>query len=119
MEYKTLLDREKKLLSGSEDMYGIYQLKENEETSKFIFQNSDWHVRHNVDIVRENYELLYVAPLEDSMDLEDLYMLFNLVDKPADFKGHSMSVSDVVVISKGGNVTSHFVDSFGFTLWLY
>lgn len=115
MEYKTLLDREKKLLSGSEDMYGIYQLKENEETSKFIFQNSDWHVRHNVDIVRENYELLYVAPLEDSMDLEDLYMLFNLVDKPADFKGHSMSVSDVVVISKGSNVTSHFVDSFGFT----
>jgi predicted nucleotidyltransferase len=115
MEYKTLLDWEKKLLSGSEDMYGIYQLKENEETSKFIFQNSDWHVRHNVDIVRENYELLYVAPLEDSMDLEDLYMLFNLVDKPADFKGHSMSVSDVVVISKGGNVTSHFVDSFGFT----
>lgn len=53
MEYKTLLDREKKLLSGSEDMYGIYQLKENEETSKFIFQNSDWHVRHNVDIVRK------------------------------------------------------------------
>lgn len=115
MEYKTFLDLEKKLLAGSEDMYGIYQLKENEETRKFIFQNSDWHVRHNVDIVRENYELLYVAPLEDSMDLEDLYMLFNLVDKPADFKGHSMSVSDVVVLSKGGNVTSHFVDSFGFT----
>ena len=114
MEYKTLLDREKKLLAGSEDMYGIYQLKENEETSKFIFQNSDWHVRHNIDITRENYNLVYAAQLKENMDLESLYTLFNL-DKPADFKGHSMSVSDVVVISKGGNVTSHFVDSFGFT----
>lgn len=114
MEYKTLLDREKKLLSGSEDMYGIYQLKENEETSKFIFQNSDWHVRHNIDITKENYNLIYAAPLKENMDLESLYTLFNL-DKPADFKGHSMSVSDVVVLSKGGNVTSHFVDSFGFT----
>lgn len=86
MEYKTLLDREKKLLSGSEDMYGIYQLKENEETSKFIFQNSDWHVRHNIDITRENYNLIYAAPLKENIDLESLYTLFNL-DKPVDFKG--------------------------------
>lgn len=122
MEDKTLLDpvygpfekKEKELLYGTEDMYGIYQLKDNENTREMYFQNSDWHTRKGIPISKENYNLVYAAPLKETIHLERLYEIFNM-EHPADFRGHSMSVSDVVVLNRGGNVTSHFVDSFGFT----
>lgn len=60
-----------------------------------------------------DYDLLYTAPLEEGTSLEDIYTRFN-IDRPADFRGHSLSVSDVVVLHQNGENTSHYVDSFGY-----
>ena len=63
---------------------------------------------------RANYDLVYTAPLNQNTSLEDIYRTFN-IDHPKDFKGHSLSVSDVVVLHQNGQDTAHYVDSFGFT----
>lgn len=63
---------------------------------------------------RANYDLVYTAPLNQNTSLEDIYRTFN-IDQPKDFKGHSLSVSDVVVLHQNGQDTAHYVDSFGFT----
>ena len=62
---------------------------------------------------RANYELVYSAPLAPETSLEDIYARFN-IDHPKDFKGHSLSVSDVVVLHQDGQDAAHFVDSVGF-----
>ena len=62
---------------------------------------------------RANYELVYSAPLAPETSLEDIYTCFN-IDHPKDFKGHSLSVSDVVVLHQDGQDAAHFVDSVGF-----
>ena len=62
---------------------------------------------------RANYELVYSAPLAPGTSLEDIYTRFN-IDHPKDFKGHSLSVSDVVVLHQDGQDAAHFVDSVGF-----
>ena len=63
---------------------------------------------------RQNYDLIYTAPLDGKTTLEDIYRTFNL-DRPADFTGHSLSVSDVVVLNRSGKEEAHYCDSFGFT----
>ena len=63
---------------------------------------------------RANYDLVYTASLNQNTSLEDIYRTFN-IDHPKDFKGHSLSVSDVVVLHQNGQDTAHYVDSFGFT----
>mgnify|MGYP000049016764 CR=1 FL=1 len=62
---------------------------------------------------KANYELVYSAPLAPETSLEDIYTRFN-IDHPKDFKGHSLSVSDVVVLHQNGQDAAHFVDSVGF-----
>ena len=64
---------------------------------------------------RKNYELVYTAPLDGKTTLENIYRTFNTDDRPADFRGHSLSVSDVVVINRGGKEEAHYCDSIGFT----
>ena len=66
---------------------------------------------HTVD--RANYELVYTAPLTKDMTLGGIWEKFN-IDHPADFKGHSLSVSDIVVLHQNGENTAHYVDSIGF-----
>lgn len=66
---------------------------------------------HRVD--PKNYALVYSAPLTPGTSLEDIYTRFN-IDHPKDFKGHSLSVSDVVVLHQNGQDTAHYVDSFGY-----
>ena len=61
----------------------------------------------------KNYALVYSAPLTPGTSLEDIYTRFN-IDHPKDFKGHSLSVSDVVVLHQNGQDTAHYVDSFGY-----
>ena len=63
---------------------------------------------------RANYDLVYTASLNQNTSLEDIYRTFN-IDHPKDFKVHSLSVSDVVVLHQNGQDTAHYVDSFGFT----
>ncbi len=62
---------------------------------------------------KANYELVYSAPLTPGTSLEDIYTRFN-IDHPKDFKGHSLSVSDVVVLHQNGQDAAHYVDSVGF-----
>lgn len=107
------VDREVQLLFGSEDRFGIYQLKDTEEARDIHFMGMDYLESKGIAVTKENYDLLYTAPLEGGTSLEDIYTRFN-IDRPADFRGHSLSVSDVVVLHQNGENTSHYVDSFGY-----
>lgn len=106
-------NREAQLLFGSEDRFGIYQLKDTEEARDIHFMGMDYLESKGIAVTKENYELLYTAPLEEGTSLEDIYTRLN-IDRPADFRGHSLSVSDVVVLHQNGENTSHYVDSFGY-----
>ena len=105
--------REALLLYGNEDTFGIYQLKNGKETRDLRFEPYDRIQAAGNSIDRGNYELIYTAPLTPGMSLEDIYTRFN-IDHPKDFKGHSLSVSDVVVLHQNGQDAAHYVDSFGY-----
>lgn len=106
-------NREAQLLFGGENRFGIYQLKDTEEARDIHFMGMDYLESKGIVVKKENYDLLYTAPLEEGTSLEDIYTRFN-IERPADFRGHSLSVSDVVVLHHNGENTSHYVDSFGY-----
>ena len=106
-------NREAQLLYGKDNKFGIYQLKDTLEARDIRFMNMDYLESRGIAVNKENYNLVYIAPLEDGTGLEDIYTKFN-IDPPEDFKGHSLSVSDVVVLHQNGENTSHYVDSFGY-----
>ena len=95
------------------DTFFIYQIKGGDETRDLRFEPYDRlsAAEHRVDA--KNYALVYSAPLTPGTSLEDIYTRFN-IDHPKDFKGHSLSVSDVVVLHQNGQDTAHYVDSFGY-----
>ena len=119
-------NREAQLLYGNTDKYGIYQLKDNPELDKFRFEGTESLKRMGITkdnfdaVLPENYKLVYMGELTElqgqtqSETLEAIYTKFN-IDHPADYKAHSLSVSDIVVLHENGENTAHFVDSFGFT----
>ena len=119
-------NREAQLLYGNTDKYGIYQLKDNPELDKFRFEGTGSLKRMGVTkdnfdaVLPENYKLVYLGELSEmqgrtqSETLEAIYTKFN-IDHPADYKAHSLSVSDIVVLHENGENSAHFVDSFGFT----
>ena len=106
-------NREAQLLYGSEDRFGIYQLKDTGEARDIHFMGMDYLESKGIAVTKENYDLIYTAPLEEGTSLEDIYTRFN-IDRPTDFRGHSLSVSDVVLLHQNGENTSHYVDSFGY-----
>ena len=95
------------------DSFSIYQLKRGDETRDLRFEPYDrlTAVGHTVDPA--NYDLIYSAPLAPGTSLEAIFTRFN-IDHPKDFKGHSLSVSDVVVLHQNGQDTAHYVDSIGY-----
>lgn len=93
--------------------YTIYQLKRGEELRDYRFEPYDRLQAAGLSVIPENYEQVYSAPLATGMTLENIYEKFN-IDHPADFRGHSLSVSDIVVLHQGGKDTAHYCDSFGF-----
>ena len=95
------------------DTFSIYQIKGGNETRDLRFEPYDrlTATGHRVD--PKNYALVYSAELTEGTSLEDIYTRFN-IDHPKDFKGHSLSVSDVVVLHQNGQDTAHYVDSFGY-----
>ncbi len=119
-------NKEAQLLYGDSDKYGIYQLKDIPEMRQFQFAGTEslkrrGIIKDNLDAIKpENYNLVYVGELSElqgrtqSATLEAVYEKFN-IDHPADYKGHSLSVSDIVVLHEDGKNSAHFVDSFGFT----
>ena len=124
-------NKEAQLLYGSSDRYGIYQLKDNPELDQFRFEGTASLMERGITkdnfdaIVPENYDLIYAGELADiegdtqNEKLGDVFLKFNQFSDefahPEDFKGHSLSVSDIVVLHENGKNSAHFVDSFGFT----
>ena len=96
-----------------QDSFSIYQIKSGDETRDYRFEPYDRLQAMGRSVNRANYDLVYTAPLDGTTTLEDIYRTFN-IEHPADFKGHSLSVSDVVVLHQGGKDTAHYCDSFGF-----
>ena len=95
------------------DTFSIYQLKRGDETRDFRFEPYDRLAATGHTAEQTNYDLIYTAELALGTSLEDIYTRFN-IDHPKDFKGHSLSVSDVVVLHQNGQDTAHYVDSSGY-----
>ena len=100
-------------VSQEKNTFSIYQIKDGDETRDLRFEPYDrlTAAGHRVD--PKNYAFVYSAELTPGTSLEDIYTRFN-IDHPKDFKGHSLSVSDVVVLHQNGQDTAHYVDSFGY-----
>ena len=96
------------------DTFSIYQLKSGNETLDYRFEPLDAIRNNGLSVKPENYELVYTAPLTEKDNLKSIYTRFN-IDHPADFKGHSLSVSDIVVLHQDGKDTAHYCDRFGFS----
>ncbi|GHV47660.1 hypothetical protein FACS189499_05550 [Clostridia bacterium] len=116
--------RESDWLHSSEPMFGIYQIKDDiEGVRNFRFVNLRELEAHGLSVNRGNYELVYSAPLtqiffsgtqtDTAKTLETLYERFNGT-QPTDFAARSVSVSDVIVLNYGNEISAHYVDSAGF-----
>ena len=105
--------KEANLLLGTRRTFGIYQIKDDSPGENYAFMNMSFIESHGMQIKKEDYELVYVGELFGNMSLDDIFERFN-IDRPEDFRGHSLSVSDIVVLNDGENVTAHFVDSISF-----
>lgn len=113
-DFEQLQEAAEQTATQPERSFSIYQLKGGEETRDYRFEPLDRLRAVGLDVQWDNYELVYSAPLADEESLEDIYRRFN-IDHPADFTGHSLSVSDIVVLRNGDTETAHYCDSFGFT----
>lgn len=104
-------------LDNANDQYAILQLRRTDETALERFSSMNELKRMGLEPDIDHYEVVYTAPLSPYENrtamLEELYVKFNL-DHPEDFTGHSLSVSDIVVLKERGAVSSHYVDSIGF-----
>ena len=111
-------EREQAFLSQNRDCFAIYQVKHTDELRDIRYEGMDWLRSIGQAVKRENYDLVYTAPLEPCKSpqaaVEQLYNQFNN-DHPADYHHPSMSVSDIVAIKQDGKVSCHYCDSVGFT----
>ena len=111
-------EREQAFLSQNRDCFAIYQVKHTDELRDIRYEGMDWLQSIGQVVKRENYDLVYTAPLEPCNSpqaaVEQLYNQFNN-DHPADYHHPSMSVSDIVAIKQDGKVSCHYCDSSGFT----
>ena len=96
-----------------QDSFSIYQLRNEDSTRDYRFEPYDRLQAAGLTVDKANYTEVYAAPLTAGTTLDDIYRTFN-VDYPANFKGHSLSVSDVVVLHQNGQDTAHYCDSVGF-----
>ena len=97
------------------DTFSIYQVPAGPQGRDFRYRPYEELQAAGLTVDRKNYALVYTAPLDGKTTLEDIYRTFNADDRPAGFRGHSLSVSDVVVINRGGKEEAHYCDSIGFT----
>ena len=111
-------EREQAFLSQNRDCFAIYQVKHTDELRDIRYEGMEWIRSIGQAVKRENYDLVYTAPLEPCKSpqaaVEQLYNQFNN-DHPADYHHPSMSVSDIVAIKQDGKVSCHYCDSLGFT----
>ena len=122
-EWETVKDRltppdyEKAFLDNTADSFAIYQLRDNDGTAQLRFMNAEYLEKKGLSARRENYAAVYAGNLDSRGDTQDrlneLYETFN-IRRPEDFRGHSLSVSDIVALKQNGVVSCHYVDSRGF-----
>ena len=122
-EWETVKDRltppdyEKAFLDNPADSFIIYQLRDNDNTAQLRFMNAEYLEKKGLSIEKGNYASVYAGNLDhrgDTQDrLDELYETFN-IRRPEDFRGHSLSVSDIVALKQNGVVSCHYVDSRGF-----
>ncbi len=114
---KTPDERMAAFLDNANNAYALLQFKHTEETEQMRFMPYRYVQMQEADLSIDHYELVYHGQLEQSLpaeiQLEQLYMKFN-TDHPEDFKGHSMSVSDIVALKAAGEVSCYYVDAVGF-----
>ena len=112
-ELKGERDKEEELLNGEGKRYGIYQIESGTRADDFKFTRKAEFDRQGIKVLREDYKLVYSGMMLEGDSLDSIYEKFNM-ERPEDFRGHSLSVSDIVVIHEDGKNTAYFVDSFGF-----
>ena len=101
------------LMFAGEERYALYQLNTESKDVPYEFMGMDFVKDHGMEVTAADYKCVYSGILYDSVSLDELYSIFNQ-NHPADFKGHSMSVSDVVIVNRDGDMKAYYVDSFGF-----
>lgn len=111
-------ERDQQFTEGPDNTFAIYQLRRDQGLADYRFASLAELQHDRLSVDRHNYELVYTAPLTPGQSQEEtldkLYEQFNL-NHPADFTGHSLSVSDIVALRQNGEVSCHYVDSFGFS----
>ena len=110
---RSMTEQENMLLYGSEKQLGIYQITARDPEHDYRFMGLDYVEKKGITVTRADYDLIYAAPLTEKDTLDGIYERFN-IQRPADFTGHSLSVSDVVVLNDGSTVKAYYVDSIGF-----
>ena len=110
-------DIEQTFLNKIADAFAIYQLRNSDDTAELRFMGTEYLQSKGLEIDRANYIPVYTGALDNNGDEKDklnsIYAKFN-IDRPQDFTGHSLSVSDIVVLRQNGVVSCHYVDSWGF-----
>lgn len=101
-------------LDGKGDRYAIYQLKEGEDYRDLRFMNTEYLANNDLAVDGENYNYIYGGRLPEGETLDGIYERFNL-RHPEGYTGHSLSVSDMVIMQRDGEARAYYVDSFGFT----
>ena len=104
---------EEEMFRGNGDRYAIYHVDEDTPGKQHLFMNMAMVKEDGITIDAANYKCVYSGRLHENEKLDDLYAMFN--DNPsADYKAHSMSVSDVIITNRGGDMQAYYVDRFGF-----
>ena len=111
---RKMTEQENMLLHGSEKQFGIYQITARDPEHDYRFMGLDFVQKKGMTVARADYNLVYTASLTDKDTLDGIYERFN-IQRPADFMGHSLSVSDVVVLNDSSTVKAYYVDSIGFS----
>lgn len=106
--------KETLLLESDGNRYGIYQINSGQEERGYQFLSLEAAKEMGFTVDGKDYQMVYSERLRDATTLDDLFERFN-IERPNDFTGHSMSVSDVIIMNRGGRLTAYYVDSFGFT----
>jgi hypothetical protein len=107
------LDENSTSTSPSQRRFSIYQLKRSDGLHGIRFESFDYLQKNGIPCDIRNYDLVYSGHMRPNETLENLFYKFNM-ERPEDFKGHSLSVSDVIVVKERGKNSAHYVDSFGF-----
>ena len=106
--------KETLLLESDGNRYGIYQINSGQEERGYQFLSLEAAKEMGFTVDGKDYQMVYSERLRDATTLDNLFERFN-IERPNDFTGHSMSVSDVIIMNRGGRLTAYYVDSFGFT----